>query len=385
MSEVLVTGLGAVTCYGRGVEALWAAMSAARRRQPDRVVDPDGHMNLPLIHRVPDGSTVDNEDLGPAAALAVAAAEEAIEDAGLEAGLPTSRAGVVLGSCMGETASRERGRSAPEAGGRPPFELAATVADRLGLYGAHVSLSNACAAGGFALSIAADMISEGEADVVVAGGADAYSRVAWACFDRLGAVDPVRCRPFDRHRRGTILSEGAGVLVLESRAHAERRGARVYAAFGGYGWSCDAHHLTAPEPSGRHLVRAMRDAMARGGVAGRVGCVIPHGTGTRLNDVAESQALRAVFGPTYERTPLYSLKALIGHTGGASAALAAVAAARMLRERYMPPNVPLDEQDPECAVHLPHTGVTPLTALVALVNAYAFGGNNTSFVLTEAA
>lgn len=386
MTDVLITGLGAVTCHGRGVEALWGAMNAALPRLPDRMPDPDGHMNLPLIHRITPESDVDDAGLGPVAAIAVAAAREAIDDAGLDVGVPTGRAGVVLGSCMGEAAAQERGRSAPADGWRPMFDVAAAVADSLDLCGPHLSVSNACAAGGFALSIAADLIRSGQADVVVAGGADAYSRVAWACFDRLGAVDPVRCRPFDRHRRGTILSEGAGVLVLESRAHAESRGARAYAGFGGYGWSCDAYHLTAPEPTGTQLIRAMRDAIERSGATvGRIGCVVPHGTGTRLNDVAESHALRTVFGASYEQTPLYSLKALIGHTGGASAALGAVAAARMLRERSMPPNVPLDEPDPECDVYLPHTGATELAAPVALVNAYAFGGNNTSFVLTEAA
>lgn len=175
------------------------------------------------------------------------------------------------------------------------------------------------------------------------------------------------------------------MVVLESSARARRRGVRRYARVTGTAWSCDAYHPTAPEPSGEQITGAMRDALAEAGrTSAEVGCVIPHGTGTQLNDVVESKALVEVLGPETPRVPLYSLKALIGHTGGAAAALATVAAVVVLRSGVVPLNVPLDEQDPQCPVFLPQSGPVPLHRPAVLINAYAFGGNNVVLVLEDA-
>jgi 3-oxoacyl-[acyl-carrier-protein] synthase II len=375
-SEVVITGLGAVTCRGYGTDALWRAMSAAEVRWPDRVGDPHARMAHPLIHLVP-GTPPVAEGEQRAASFAVAAAAEAAAEAGLTT-LPDGTA-VVLGSCMGEPGVNERARgSAAGDRWRPPYRLAAHVAAELGVFGAAVEVENACAAGGFAIGIAADLIRAGLADVVVAGGADAYSRVALGAFNRLGAVDPMRCRPFDRHRAGTVFAEGAGMLVLESARHAAARGVTSSLRIAGSGWSCDAGHPTAPDPEGVEIVNAMRTAV--GGDIAPVGCVVPHGTGTRLNDLVESLALHRVFGRAAAGIPLYSLKALLGHAGGASAALGAVAAALILREGSVPANVPLDEQDPRCAVRLAAEAV-PLETRRVLVNGYGFGGNNASVLL----
>jgi 3-oxoacyl-[acyl-carrier-protein] synthase II len=386
MSAVLVTGIGAVTCHGGGVPALRQAMSAARVRLPDRPADPLAHMALPLIHLVPQDLEAGHP--GRAAQFALAAAVEALADAGLAtslgAGLPTGSLGIVVGSCMGEAGLWERqrypGSSAP--GWNPVFRLAAHLGDRLGVLGPATDVANACAAGLFSIAVAVDMIRAGEADVVLAGGADAYSRTALACFNRLGAVDPVRCRPFDRQRAGTIFGEGAGMLILESAEHAAARGARVRARVAGAAMSCDAHHPTAPEPDGTQIARTMADALAEAG-GGPVGAVVPHGTGTHLNDLVESSALGRVLGAAVTDVPLYSLKALLGHTGGAAAGLAACAATVMLGDGKVPPNVPTGEQDPDCPVWLP-LRAQPLTTGRVLVNAYGFGGANASVVLEAA-
>ncbi|WP_049563487.1 beta-ketoacyl-[acyl-carrier-protein] synthase family protein [Nonomuraea sp. SBT364] len=362
MTDILVTGVGAVTCQGYGAAALHAAMTAGAPPVPERLTDLPVVMRHPLIHRVPGVPR-------GAAELAVSAVREALGDAGLEQ-VPDLRVGVVLGSCLGDVG--------PD--GSPSFQVASAVGRSLGAFGTNISVSNACAAGGFAVCLAADLIRAGEVDVAITGGADAYSRVGWASFDRLGAVDPVRCRPFDRARQGTILAEGTGILVLESAEHAHRRGASAYARLTGSGWSCDAHHLTAPEPSGEQIIRGMREALG----GGEPGCVIPHGTGTVLNDLVESQALRTVLGPGAGRVPLYSAKALLGHTGGASAALGAVMACLILRAGAVPANVPIDEQDPRCEIFLPVDAPVPLPVPRVLVNAYAFGGANASFVLEAA-
>jgi 3-oxoacyl-(acyl-carrier-protein) synthase len=172
-------------------------------------------------------------------------------------------------------------------------------------------------------------------------------------------------------------------MVLESEEHARRRGhTRAYAAIEGSGWSCDGHHPTAPDAQAVQIVRAMREALAQAGVGpDNLGCVVPHGTGTPLNDVVESLALYTALRDVAASVPVYSLKALLGHTGGAAGAFALLTAAMIIDRQLVPPNVELDVLDPECALRL-HTG-EPLPAVVnhALVNAYAFGGNNISMVI----
>ncbi|MEV5974980.1 beta-ketoacyl synthase N-terminal-like domain-containing protein [Streptomyces sp. NPDC051921] len=389
MEPALITGVGAVTCHGPGAGALWRAMTAGAVRAPDKLPDPYARMDLPLMYLAPEDGLP--EVPGRATSFAVAAAREALDQAGLDpAALPASRTALVLGTCMGGTGEQERrrdlgGDADDEASWVPGFDVVGRLAAELGLRGAHTSVSNACSASGFALGIAADLIRAGEADVVLTGGADAYARIALGAFNRMGAVDAQGCRPFAADRAGTVFGEGAAVLVLESAAHAARRAARPLAALAESGWSCDAHHPTAPEPSGEQIVRAMREALGRSGLTPRsVGCVVPHGTGTRLNDRVESAALREVFAAEDGEVPvLYSLKALVGHTGGAAAGLAAVAATLIVRHASVPPNVPVGRRDPECEVRLPGTA-EPLAAPAVLVNAYAFGGNNASFVIREA-
>ncbi|GGQ06438.1 beta-ketoacyl synthase N-terminal-like domain-containing protein [Streptosporangium pseudovulgare] len=396
---VLITGLGVLSCTGAGTDAFWAGMRAARSA-PRRAADPHADMEHPLMYSVPDADVpadpaeCDGLPLGDASRYALAAAAEALADAGLGAGpdatldavADPSRVAVVVGTGMGDSGLHERWHldgAPPGTRWAPVFSPAAVIGARFGASGANTSVSNACAASGFGLSIAADLIRSGEADVVIAGGVEAYSRVALGCFNRLGAIDPLRCRPFDRERAGTVFGEGAAILVLESAEHAEARGAaKRYAALAGAGWSCDAYHSTAPEPGGGQIARAMRQALDDAGIKpADVGAVIPHGTGTQLNDVVESGVLTEVLGP--EGPPLYSLKALVGHTGGAAGALAALAGALIIANRQIPPSVPRGEPDPRCPVLLPDAPV-PLEGSSVLVNAYAFGGNNVSLVLQEA-
>ncbi|MCX4693185.1 beta-ketoacyl synthase [Streptomyces sp. NBC_01408] len=387
MEEVLITGLGAISHLGTGADAFWHGLIRAESA-PGPAADPHARMDITLMYSVPEPPEPEpGPTVSPASRLAVAAAREALADAALGAVAP-SRLAVVIGTGMGDAGLHEQWRTdgPPQDGDwSPVFSVASEVSEWLGAQGPSTSISNACAASGFGLSAAAELIRTGAADVVVAGGAEAYSRVALACFNRLGAIDPQECRPFDANRRGTVFGEGAGILVLESAAHAAARNApRVYAKLAGEGWSCDAHHATAPDPSGTQIVRAMREAMERSGAkAEDVGCVVPHGTGTELNDVVESQALHTVLGSGAARTPLYSLKALVGHTGGAAAALGTVAAALILHHRAVPPNRPVAEPDPACEVRLP-VERTALEGPFVIVNAYAFGGNNVSLVLQEA-
>jgi 3-oxoacyl-[acyl-carrier-protein] synthase II len=372
--RALITGIGVMACTGRGADAFWAGLEAASSAPSPA---PDDGLELPPIYRAPD----DGRAPGRVARLAWSAAREAVADAGLD-GADTAGWHLVIGTGMGDAATHEA--AARARAWSPAFDVASTLAACLGATGGATSTSNACAASGYAVAMAADLIRGGEAEVVLAGGAEAYSRVALASAARLKAVDPARCRPFDRHRRGTMIGEGSAMLVLESEAHARRRGApRAYAEVAGTGWSCDAHHPTAPDPSGEQMVRAMREALARARAEMEdVGVVVPHGTGTQLNDRVEAAALRRALGS--HDPPLYSLKALVGHTGGAAGGLAVAAGALILRHGRVPPNVALDEQDPECPVRLPQDGPVEVGTPVAMVNASAFGGNNVSLVLRAA-
>jgi 3-oxoacyl-[acyl-carrier-protein] synthase II len=385
--RVVITGLGAISCLGSGVAAFWDGLLAGGGT-PGEVPVPALTMRATKMYLVdradipPEPSSYAGVELGTGPRMAVAAAEQALADAGLDrgacGGLP-----VVLGVELGNVDMQEAHRTAGPVPWTTLTLASAVVGAAIGSRAAVTSVGNACSATGYALTIALDMIRMGEAGTVLVGGAEGITRAGMGSFDRLGAADPVRCRPFDRNRKGTTFGDGSAMIVLEAAEHARRRGARPYAELAGAAWSCDAHHPTAPDPSGEQIVRAMTEALADAGLdASDVGCVIPHGTGTPLNDVVESQALRAMFGERAGALPLFSLKAMIGHTSGAAGAFACLAAAMMTRHRKSPANARID-QDPDCDVWLPQQGPTPLDARTVLVNTYAFGGNNTSFVVQD--
>ncbi|MFI0980727.1 beta-ketoacyl-[acyl-carrier-protein] synthase family protein [Streptomyces sp. NPDC021093] len=385
--RVVITGLAAISSLGTGVTAHWDGLLAGGA-EPAEIPLPHLNMRTKKMYLV-DRSQVPGEpthyagvELGSSPRLAVAAAEQALLDAGLDReacrALP-----VILGVELGNSDMQELQRSAGRTTWTTLTPTASVVGAAIGSRTALTSVGNACSASGYALTIALDMIRAGEADTVLVGGAEGATRAGMGAFNRLGAADPVRCRPFDRHRAGTMFADGAAMVVLEADGHARRRGAEPYAELAGAAWSCDAYHPTAPEPSGEQIVRAMTDALADAKLSSSdVGCVIPHGTGTPLNDLVESQALRRMFGPRIRSLPLFSLKAMIGHTTSAAGAFGCLTATLMLRRRTCPANAPID-QDPECDVWLPQERAVPLEAPVVLVNTYAFGGNNTSFVVRD--
>ncbi len=388
LDSVIVTGLGAVSCLGSGVDLLWQGMTTGSSA-PVRPSDPNANVPIPLLYAVPPDAVPPLPaeaagPVGPATRFAIESVRQAVEDARLDE-TAWRRVAVVVGTGMGQAGLYEQWRVdgfPDDAQWAPVFSVGSAVGDWFGFAGSNTCVSNACAASGCAVSIAADMVRAGETDVAIAIGADAYSRVALACFNRMGALDPKSCRPFATNRLGTVFGEAAAALVLESVAHATaRRAPTVYATVSGAGWSCDAYHPTAPEPTGRQIARAMSDALAEAGATvDQIGCLVPHGTGTDLNDRIESEAINEVLGPQADNIPLYSLKALIGHTGGAAGAMSVLAATLMLHHRTVPGNVALAEQDPDCRVWLPGTAVR-LTGRYGIVSAYAFGGNNISLVL----
>ncbi|MBZ0113641.1 MAG: beta-ketoacyl-[acyl-carrier-protein] synthase family protein, partial [Thermoanaerobaculia bacterium] len=296
--------------------------------------------------------TVEPSTLGRASQLAVAAARLALEDADLTVEqLDSLRTGVAMGTTSGEPREVEcfddqllAGTSSqigPEFLERyPGHRIPANIASELGLGGPNVLLPTACAAGNYAVARGLDLLRTGRVDRMLVGGADAFSRITFSGFARLGAVAPERCAPFDRERQGMIPGEGAAVLVLERTALAAERGARIYAEVAGYGLSCDAHHMTAAHPEGDGPARAMTAALQDSGLnADQVDYISAHGTGTPTNDRLETLAVHRVFGSRSRRVPISSIKSMLGHTMGAASAFEAAVCCLAIHDGRIPPTI----------------------------------------------
>ena len=239
----------------------------------------------------------------------------------------------------------------------------------------------ACSSGATAIGYAGDLIRMGAADVVICGGTEPLCRITYAAFNALQAVDPEFCRPFDGDRRGLSLGEGAGILILESLAHARRRRARIYAEMCGWGISCDAHHMTAPNPDATGAVDAMTAALIDAGVRPEaVDYINAHGTATPANDRMEALAIQHVFGPRTPSIPVSSTKSMIGHTLGAAGAIEAVACVLAIEHGFLPPTIHHRRLDDGVDLDVVPGQSREAAVNTVLSNSFAFGGNNTSLV-----
>ncbi len=323
--------------------------------------------------------------------LAVIAAAEAIAQAnqGASAPMPTGRAIVSTGTSTGGLVEGEdfyfrrllrgRRRTAPsQVLQQPTSGPSDAVAHVFGLGGGVVSNATACASAGAAIGMAADYLRSRHADVALAGGSDALCRLTYSGFNVLQAVDAEPCAPFDADRKGITLGEGAAYLVLERWGDAVARGATILGELLGYGASCDAHHPTAPAEDGRGAEAAMRMALTDGGaVVDDIDYVNAHGTGTLLNDSAETRAIMTTFG---NRIPVSSSKSYFGHTLGAAGGIEAVITVTALREQLAPPTLRLRHAAPECTLdYIPDTP-RPMVMRRALSNTFGFGGSNVSLL-----
>jgi len=384
-TRIAVTGLGIICSIGRNQDEVWDSILAARAgiapltRFPDDTFPTDiaaeAQLEVPLPAR--EARRLSRTDL-----LAVAAAQEAIAQAG---DVPRERAIVSTGTSTGGLLEGEgyylrrltRGRL--RTGVSPVLQQPTSgpsdaVARVLGLGGGAVSNATACASAGAAIGMAADYLRSGHADVAVAGGSDALCRLTYSGFNVLQAVDPEPCSPFGATRKGITLGEGAGYLVLERWDDAVARGATILAELAGYGASCDAHHPTAPAEDGRGAEAAMRGAMAEAKLTS-VDYVNAHGTGTLLNDSAETKAIMAALGTD---VPVSSSKSYFGHTLGASGAVEAVVTVLALQHQIAPPTLRLNESAPDCPLdYIPHTP-RALAMTSVLSNTFGFGGSNVS-------
>jgi 3-oxoacyl-[acyl-carrier-protein] synthase II len=400
-ARIVVTGLGLVTPVGTGREESWEALLSGRSGfSPVESFDTQAfsvHLGAEVRGFQPERylRTLDPARTGRASQMAAAAARMALEDAGLDPGaVEPERAGVAMGTTSGEPREVERfddhylagepEKIGPEFIGRYPcYLIAAHVARELGFTGVNAMIPTACAAGNYAIAHALDVLRAGRADVMLAGGADAFSRITYTGFARLGAIAPDTVRPFDRNRKGMIPGEGAAVLVLEPLERALARGARIYAELAGYGLSCDAHHMTAAHPEGDGAARAMLRALAdSGAVPEEVSYVSAHGTGTPTNDRLEVAAVKRVFGEGVRSVPMSSIKSMIGHTMGAASAIEAAVCALAVATDRIPPTMNLEEPEEEDLDFVPNAAREHRVEMV-MNNAYAFGGNNASVLLRK--
>jgi len=399
--RVVVTGIGLVTSIGSKVETFWSSLLAGR--SGIRTVtsfdsaEHSVHNGGEIVDFTTEGVTArfDLGEVGRASQFAIAAANSALADAGIDPDrlADPTRAGVSMGTTSGEPREVEDFTDAFVAGDLaaigpqlvtryPCGSIPGSMAAALGFAGPNSMIPTACAAGNYAAAYAMECLREGSADMMLAGGSDSFSRITYTGFARLGAIAPERCQPFDLNRKGMIPGEGAAVMVLEPADLAERRGARIYAELVGYGLSCDAHHMTASHPEGEGAAAAMRTALLDADVGPeQVDYVSAHGTGTATNDRLETLAIKKVFGDAAYDVPVSSAKSMLGHTMGAASAIETAICVLAIAEGHIPPTINYETSDPECDLDYVPNQERECRVDVAMNNAYAFGGNNASLIV----
>jgi 3-oxoacyl-[acyl-carrier-protein] synthase II len=333
------------------------------------------------------------KSLSRADQFGVIAAGEALEESGALACYSPYDVGVSLGAGAAGMFQAETWLSQTLAGkfARPsllrgilPDRTATAIATRYRLGGYQGTITTACSSSSTAIGWGADLVSTGRLKAVVCGGSDALSILTYAGFNSLRVVDPEPCAPFSLARKGLSLGEGAAFLVLEEEEEAKRRGAIIYGYILGYAAAGEAYHMTAPEPSGAEAARVMTAALEHAEVGKHeIGWVNAHGTGTPLNDVVETKAMKQVFGDRVGEVPLVSTKGLTGHCLGSAGAIEAVATVIALHAGIIPQTLNFRGADPDCDLDYCHDGKKESIVPIALSNSFAFGGNITTLVVSR--
>lgn len=397
--RIAITGLGIFCAAGSDVPSFTAALLGGRSAI--------GPVDLFDVSPFPAqiGAQVRNFDpvghfdrrtaahLSRADQFAVIAAGEALEASGIRHRLDPFDIGVCVGAgaagmIHGEQWLRERieGKAGHPAQlrGLLPDRTATVLASRFGLHGYQGSITTACSSSATAIGWGADLVATGQLTACLCGGTDTLSLLTFTGFNSLRVVDPAPCSPFSLGRQGISLGEGAAFLVLEREDAARARGARIFGSILGYALAGEAYHMTAPEPSGSEAARVMGAALAAAGVSpAEVGWVNAHGTGTPLNDVVESKAMKQVFGERARQVPLVSTKAMTGHCLGAAGAIEIAATAIALGAGTIPQTLNFRGADPDCDLDYCHGGPRRSDAAIALSNSFAFGGNITCVVVSR--
>jgi len=410
MRRVFVTGMGAVTPLGNSVDETWQGLLEGRAGGgPITRFDPTDFTTR-IAAEVKDfdpGQYIDKKEkrrMDLAEQFAVVASEMALIDCGLDLEtVDKDRVGVVIGSGIGGIETFENQHSRFMKGGQgkvSPFFIPMMIVDmcaglvsiRHGLRGPNYATVSACASSAHAISDAFHIIQRGEADVMIAGGAEAAitpTSVAGFCQARAMTTrndEPEKSsRPFDKERDGFLMGEGSGIVVLEAEEHAKARGAKLLAEFLGSGMTADAHHMTAPHPEGLGAGRAMRIALNAANLKPEdVDYVNTHGTATDLGDIAETMAIKQVLGERAYQIPCNSTKSSVGHLLGSAGAVEMIVCVKSLLEGVVHPTINLDHPDPDCDLDYVSEGKRKVDIKCALSNSFGFGGHNVSLVVGKA-
>ncbi len=407
-SRVLVTGMGAVSPLGSSLPQFWEGLIAGKSGIKQITGFNPEDFPCQIAGEIPDFSAelfIDKKEIRRTprtCQISLGAALEAMQDAGLpDQASDPERTAVIFGSIVGGIDKLEEGVMTLRNHGPSkvsPFMLptgipnipAFSIAQRFNCLGENLTISTACATGTQAIGQAAEFIRNGRADIAITGGAEAIVRdwaIAGFCAMRALPlsynVNPTfASRPFDAKREGFILSEGSGILILESEEHALKRGARVYAEIIGQASSSDAFHFAAPEPEGKGAERAMRWALSDAGISpSDVDYVNAHGTSTPLNDVTETRAIKSLFGEHSYQLSISSIKSMIGHAMGAAGALEAISTILTIYHGKIPPTINYENPDPECDLDYTPNTFRNKNVNIAISNSFGIGGQNACLVI----
>ncbi len=396
--RVVITGIGVISSIGIGKDAFWDSLLKGKSGiSPVSSFDTSNHfthMGGEVKQFNPEEfiSTKRLKVMNRATQMALASTKLALEDTALTSEkLAGCRVGVSHGTTLGAAQTIEevdmliiKNKAISERlfYQMPTHAAPSMISKEFKFNGPNFMFSTACAAGNYAVAYGYDLLRLNRADIVFAGASDPMSRIEFTGFNQFKAVAPEKCRPFDKNRKGMMLAEGAGILVLETLGNALKRNARIYAEVLGYGLSCDASHMTTPSVEG--IAECMKKAMREAGITIEdVDYISAHGTGTLANDKNESAAIKEVFGPLCKRIPISSIKSMLGHTMGAASALEAITCALAVKNDLIPSTINFETPDPECDIDCVPNQARKQTVNIALNNSYAFGGNNASLVLKK--
>lgn len=406
--RVVVTGLGMTTPVGNAVDETWGNILKGRSGisllehfdTSDFSVRIGGSIkNFPLDNYIPKK---EQKKMDSFIHYGIAAGVQAIEDSGLDTSRNTERIGVAIGSGIGGLPGIEKGAELFRSGGPrkiSPFYVPSNIINMIsghlsimyGLKGPNFSIVTACTTGTHNIGDAARLIEYGDADVMIAGGAEmATSRTGLAGFAAARALSTrndqpeLASRPWDKDRDGFVLSDGAGVMVLEELEFAKKRGATIYAELVGYGMSADAFHMTAPSENGEGATLCMKNALKNGKVnIEEVDYINAHGTSTPAGDIAETIAIKNVFKNDAKKLAISSTKSMIGHLLGAAGGVEAIFSVLAIRDQVAPPTINLENQDPECDLDYVPNKAREMKIEVSLSNSFGFGGTNGSLIFRK--
>lgn len=406
--RVVITGLGAITVLGHTVGEFWDSLLAGKSGIRRITQFDASELPCQIAGEIPDFDPEQYMDrkearrLSRSAQISLAAAMQAVSDAGLPDTMPVpERAGVVIGTAIGGLERFDEGIQVLRTQGFHrvnPFVVPSgipnlssfVVSRQFRCLGPSSTIATACATGTQAVGEAAEIIRRGAADLMIAGGVEALIRdfaIAGFCAMKALPVNYNDCpekasRPFDRKREGFVFSEGAGVIVLESLEHALARGVRIYAEFGGHAFSSDGYHVAIPDPEAAGPIRTMHWALADAGLTPQdIDYINAHGTSTPLNDATETKAIKAVFGERAYQIPISSSKSMIGHAMGASGALETIVCTLTLFHGIIHPTINYEFPDPECDLDYVPNEKRAVNVRATLSNSFGLGGQNACLVL----